>query len=233
MLLSEIFESISYGELANLYAGTAADGEIAEKHYPKILANINLGLVELHKRFPILLKQVNIQLYEHISTYVLDKKYAQSNTSSTVTYKYIMDSSYFPFNNDVIRITRVANEDCCYYPLNTESDPLSLFTPAYNTVQIPYPIKENAIAVEYQAYPARIPLNTTDIENYEVEFPEFLLEPLLTFINYKMFTNVGMDKPEAPNYMQKFELECRRISDLGVFNLDHDLNLKLECRGWV
>jgi len=232
MRLSELFEYIPHGELANLYSSGKDMGILNERHYPKLIANINLALVELHKRFPVLLKQINIQLMEHLSMYVLDSKYALTNTSSTVV-KYIMDSTYYPFKNDVVRILSVLNEDCCEYPLNINTNPLSLFTPTYNTLQVPYPINENTIAVEYQAYPAKIPVSTVDLESVDVEIPEFLLEPLMTYLAYKHYSTVGLEKPETLNYLQKFEADCNRINNLGLFDINPHENLKLEINQWV
>lgn len=233
MLLSELVEYLTYGELSNLYVSGTEEKGIRHKDLPKIISNINLGMIDLHKRFPVLYKQVNIQMHEHISDYVLDSYYAETNTESGAAYKYIKDSVNNPFSNDVIRIINVVNEDDCKYPLNTQNNPYSLFTPSYNIVQVPYPLDENIIAVEYQAYPAKIPTNTTDTENFYIEFPEVMLEALIAFVNYKIYTGTGNDKPEAIGYYQKYEAECLRLASLGIFNSDIYENLRLESNQWV
>lgn len=233
MLLSDIIEYLGYSELYNLHVSKDDDGVIKSVDYPRLISIINMGMIDLHKKFPILYKQVNVQLYEHISTYILDNWYAVQNTTSSATYKYIMDSVSKPFNNDIIKVNRVINEGCCEYPLNDTDNPFSLFTPTYNTIQITYPLKENIIGVEYQAYPEKIPVNTIDTANYYIEFPEYLLEALNAYVAAKYYANLGQDKPEYTQYFQKYELECSRITNLGLVNLDQSQNLRLENNGWV
>jgi hypothetical protein len=233
MLLSEIFEYISHGELANLVFTGKDEGTIRERDYAKIISNINLGLIALHKRFPILYKQVQVQMYGHITQYMLHSDYAISNTASTKPYKYIIDGIYNSFKDDIIKVDRIVNEGCCEYPLNDDTNPLSLFTPSYNVIQVPYPIEESAFSVEYQAYPSKIPTSVTEPETVEVELPEFLLEPLISFINYKMYTRTGLEKPEAVNFLQKYEVECKLIETSGLFNKDNSSNLRLESNQWV
>jgi len=232
MQLSEILEYLMYGELANLAIGSDEEGHIREKDIPKVISNINLAMIDIYKRYPVLVKLINIQMYEHISMYQLHSKYAARNFNSVEPYKYLIDSVFYPFNDDVIKILGVVNEGGTPYPLNVENDELSVFTPAYNIIQVPYPINENKIQVEYQAYPAKIPSDTTDL-TLEVNLPEFLLEPLISYVNYKLLTRVGVDKPESINYLKKYELEMNRINDLGVFNSDSRINLKLELNQWA
>ena len=235
-------EFITYSETGNLFLSGEEEGKIRSKHYPKIISNINMALIELHKRFPVSVKVLTVQQYTHISNYILTRDYAWSNTASTQTYKYIIDSVTSPYNNDLLKIERVHAEECedsCgqndfrEFPLNDENEPWSLFTPSYNILQIPFPIAENAVFVEYRAYPEKIPVNTTDIESVEVNFPEILLEPLLCYMNYKLYTAVGTEKQESGLYMQRYEVECQKIDQLGVYNRDTMLNLKLETREWV
>ncbi len=240
MLLSELIEYITYSETGNLFLSGEEEGKIRSKHYPKVISNINMALIEMHKRFPVLVKDVTIQQYEHITDYKLHDDYAVTNTTSTETYKYIIDSASEPFNNDVLKIERVmpeqVDEDRTIteeYPLNMVDDDLSYFTPSHNILQIPYPVNDNAVFVEYRAYPKKIPVLTSDLTSIDIELPHMLLEPLLNFMNYKLYTGVGMDKPESPNYLQKYERECIKIDQLGVYNRDAALNLKLETREWV
>jgi hypothetical protein len=233
MQLSEILEYLMYGDLANLAIGSDEEGRIREKDLPKVISNINLGLIDLHKRFPILSKAVGIELYEHISDYILDKKYSYTLKNPEVRYHYLMDNHTEPFNNDVIKIERVFTEEYHEFPLNVENDSLSLYTPSYNRIQVPYPIQENVLLVEYRAYPARIEPTIADPSSVYVELPEALLECLVAYVSDKLYSRVGKERPEANLYLQKYELECNRIDSLGVFNTTHRGNLKLEINQWV
>ena len=233
MLLSEMLEYLTHSELSNHFISGDDEEGIRERDYPKIIANINLAMIDMHKKLPILMKQVNIQMFQHIGDYILDKKYSVVNADPSVTYRYISDSVYYPFENDVVRITRVVSEDDVEYPLNVNNNVYSLFTPSYNRIQVPYPLNENIIGVEYQAFPVKIPMTITDTTTYEVDFPEILMEPLISYLNYKMYANVGSDKPEQGIYLAKYEREVKNLLDLGVFNFETNQNLRLENNGWV
>lgn len=236
MKLSDIMEYITYSETGNLFLSGTEEGKIRAKHYPKIISNINMALIELHKRFPILVKAITVQQYEHIANYILTREYAYSNTTSTQPYKYIMDSVTSPFEEDILKIERVHSEECGdfrEYALNLDGDDLSLYTPAYNILQIPFPVSENAVFVEYRAYPKKIPVTTEDLASEDIQFPEMLLEPLLCYMNYKLYTATGAEKPEPQLYLQRYEAECIKIDQLGVYNRDELLNIKLENNRWV
>lgn len=61
--------------------GNTGNG-IRAKDYPKVITQINLGLTDLHSRFPLREGQVTIQMYEHISQYYLRRQFAQTNQDS-------------------------------------------------------------------------------------------------------------------------------------------------------
>ena len=53
MLLSDLFEQLTYGELSQLeYSGVDDEG-FTVNDYKRVIPHINLGLAELHKRFLI------------------------------------------------------------------------------------------------------------------------------------------------------------------------------------
>ena len=71
MLLSEIFEQLTYGELSQINLGGKDDGGIASSDYPAVVAHINMALTELFKRFPLRLKEIQLQTYSTLTTYQL------------------------------------------------------------------------------------------------------------------------------------------------------------------
>ena len=54
MLLSQIIDSVRYGELNNVYT---------DEKLPQIISFINLGLIQIYSKLPIVEKQVTIQEY--------------------------------------------------------------------------------------------------------------------------------------------------------------------------
>ena len=122
MYLNELFDQLTYGELSQLEYGGVDNEGITQEDHKRILPHINLALTELHKRFLIREEEVTIRCYDHIETYVLDSKYAATNTESTEPYKYIHDTVFEPFVDNVLRIEKVFNEDGQELFLN-ETDP--------------------------------------------------------------------------------------------------------------
>jgi len=221
MLLSEIFNHLSDGELSQLALGNGDLQEIEAKNYRKLINYINLGLTELYKRFPIKIKEVVVQQYDHIATYYLHTKYAQTNTASTETYKYIVDYVADPFDGQVFNIEAVFDEDGQEVPLNDEELLYSIFTPQYNAIQVPYPELENALSVSYRSGPTKIDTSTTDIYNTEVDVPEYLLEPLLTYIAYKAYAGANYSNgQEGVNIYSKFLAQCNDVDRFGLTNKD-------------
>ena len=247
MLLSDLFEQLTYGELSQLeYSGVDDEG-FTVNDYKRVIPHINLGLTELHKRFLLREEEVTIRCYDHIETYILDSKYAASNTESTESYKYIHDTSFEPFRDNVLKIEKVFNEDGQEFHLN-ETDPYiiqtetlqqsrkawSVHTPDYRTIQMPYPMVTNQILVEYRANHEKIVLKGLNPETTEIKIPSYLLQSLLLFIAARAYSSLGGESAqEGMLYMQKFEASILQIKTEGLVNTENNTNQKLEVAGWV
>ena len=229
MLLSELFSYITTLDSANTAIGDE-DGRLAGKHYTKTINAINLALIELYTQFPIKQRIVTIQLYAHITEYFLDSKYAQTNTSSTETYKYIADTSGNTFYDDVIAVDLIYNEIGEAFSLNKENEPLSLYTPAYNVIQHPYPKDSNAIFVTYRALPRKI-LSTVDADTYIVDIPMQVLNLFLAFVNHKLLASIDSEKSTLK--LNEYIGLLAKAKTMNLFLADETANQKLEASGWV
>lgn len=230
MQLSEIFDDLSYLDLNQLGIGGDLEGGIQSENFPKVISAINLAANSLYSKFPLRKVQIAIQQYDHITSYILDRKYAFSNDESTETYKYIIDSPYEPFNNDVIYVDKVFNEIGEELPLNDNDFYYSIFTPKYNVVQVPYPDAENALYVEYRATPVKIETDNTDL-TVNVEIPEHLREAMLFYVAHKLYAPI--DPNLSVGYFNKYTEFCNQVDYYGLVNRDMNTNLKLERNGWV
>lgn len=234
MRLSYIFEQLTYGELSQLSLGGSDNIGIQPADYVGILPYINLALTELHKRFDLKLSEVIIQQYDELQLYTLHSDYAESNTESQEPYKYIMDSVYQPFVDDVLKIESVFNEDGEELFLNDPTAVWTINTPSFNVIQIPYPEKENTLLVTYRAnheiiYDSAI----IDPANVEIKIPHTLLEALLLYIAHRKYANLHTDNdPEVNNLLAKFEASCARVKALGLINDDNTTNTKLDENTW-
>lgn len=234
MKLSELFQMLSVGELSLIRTGNDGQG-IRPQDYPKVIAQLNAGLTDLHARFPLLEKEVIIQQYEQITKYYLRSEFAQMNTTSTEKYKYLMDTPTERFLDDVIRVERVFDEcGCCLY-LNNEPSCGSIVTPAFDCIQIVYPIETNALFVTYRANHPKIALTTTDL-NTEVRIPASHEKALTYYIASQLYSNSPNPETAAKGieWSQRFEAECAKIENLDLDNAHiGQTNVKPEMRGWV
>jgi len=247
MLLSDLFDQLAYGELSALEMGGADDEGIIIEQHKRIVPHINLGLTELHKRFLLREEEVTIRCQDHIETYVLTPRYAATNTKSTAPYKYIHDTEFEPFKDNVLKIEKVFNEDGQELYLN-ETEPYiirtelhhttdrawTVNTPSYNTIQIPYPMETNALLVEYRANHPHIAIKGLKPYSTEVDIPAYLLNPLLLFIASRVFSNMGGDSMQVGMaYMARYEASLVEVERLGLLNTMQVVNQKLEVNQWV
>jgi len=237
MYLSEIFEYLTHGELAqmNLGGGGADEIGIDPANYPKIITNINLAMVELHKRFPIKQNEIDLQLYSHITDYRLTSAFAETNTASAEPYKYIQDYQLRePFKDDVILIRHVYDEAGDEFPLNDLNNTLSLYTPEHNILQVPFPDNENTLNVIYRAGPVKINhIGFSEPEKQWVNLTDQFLEPLCSYVAHRIFSslNLGEGNAEANSYYQKFNDACDRIEELGLYVADSNQNTHFDDFG--
>lgn len=230
MLLSEFKEYLAYGELSQLNVG---DLLTDTTHFPRMISSINLGLTELYKRFPIKLSEVNIQLNDAITQYVISSQHAETNMPEDAdpTYYYVKDSIFYPFTDDLVSIEAIFNEYGEEIPLNDENMKYSLFTSGYNVITHPYPSSDNAILVQYRASPTKLSMEADDTAN--IDIPPQFTEALVNYVAYRMFAAINMNSAEAVNYYAKFEAACALINNLGLWHKDSRTNMRLENAGWL
>lgn len=234
MRLSDVFDQLTAGELSQLNMGGIDNIGIQPCDYPKVVPHINLGLAELFKRFSLRRQEVVVQQYDEIQTYYLDSKYAQTNTNSIVYKKYIMDSVYEPFTDNVLKIEKVINEIGEELYKNETDEYWSITTPAYNAIQVPYPEKENQMIITYRAAHDTILLKDLNPLETDVNISPGMLEPLLLYVAARVYANLTSgDGNEGQMFMAKFESSCAKIEQLGLQEKDETKNNKLDENGWI
>ena len=235
MLLSDIFMYLAYGELSQMAIGTNNRGGIDESDYPTLISHINLGLTNLHSRLPLKQSQVIIAQQSDRVLYPLTPIYAINSTSAE-SNKFILDSATEPFINNVLKIEEVYTENNILLPLNDSAKDNSLFTPSFNTLQVPTPEANKVLAVLYRANHAQLPAKRgVDISTIELDIPAVLIELLLTFVVGRVAAagNNQTSIQEAAAYQQKYELQVQQIIQSGALSVDRPSNLRMRSNGWV
>lgn len=188
MQLKQIIDTIKYGELNTV--------SWEEDRVPQVISYINLALTNLYSNFPILEKQVIVQQYPQISIYNLTSEYARTNTESKQYTKYILDTPFEPFTDDILLVTGLCDEYGRPIPLNDDTDPRSYFLPAFNQLQIPNANEEETTFVIYRAAPKYIEPETDDFTQ-DVFLPRPLLEPLCCYVAYRTMIAIGSQEELA------------------------------------
>lgn len=241
MTLLDLLKDLSYGELAQFKLGNLIPGEFESEpdptRYAQFCSAINLGLKEIYKRFFLASREIYIQQHAEISTYYLSKKYAQTNTASPIPIadRYIMDSVDAPFLDDTLKIEEVYDEEGNILPMNDISEALSVYTPTYRSIQIPYPNDENTFAVQYRATHPKIEYTAgMDPADIEIELPNSLHEALLYYVASRFTSSISGDAGQEGNdYYQKFKNSCNQVNELGLEVQGEPGDWRFDQKGWV
>ena len=242
MTLKQIFDLLSQGELSQIHLGGTQG--IDESNWERVLGAVNLGLTELHKRFPLRREQVVLQMQEGQLRYTLDVKHAVSNRENPTVTKYLIDSAANPFIGRVLKIYKVFDASGCELKLNRVGDAFdqahsTVRTPSYNTLILPTMLPVQALTVEYLGnHPLLVKeQGYFNLEDVAVELPDTHLTALLYFVASRLFNPTGLSGNtafhEGNNYEAKFEAECMRLENDGYENAEHEENSRLRRNGWV
>jgi len=183
-----------------------------------VLGFINLGLLELYKRFPLKEAEAIIALRDGKTTYKLD------GTDPDV----VMSDG-----NDLLLIiaayTTDPNGNVVSVQINDEDDLLGINTPSYNTIEVPSTASGALISIIYRVAPTF--LNSTAAT---IPLPPQLLEALLNYVGYRGHGSVsGELNAENQSHYTRFENSCKRAILEGLITSDDLVSKKFKNRGFV
>lgn len=233
MLLSELYNQLSLGELSNLSMGNNGSGEVKPTAKPAIVMHANEALLRLHSKFILKEKNLILGLLDHISTYKLQQAYTVS-AGAEGNSRYILDTVDDPFTGDIVRILEAQDSSGVDLNLNNDSDPLSLYTPQSEIIQVPNPKAGRAISLSYQAYHAE--LVHDDNADPEIEIPELLEGALKAYIGYKIFSNMQTQAAvaRANDLRGLYEFTCNEVIEKDLISESRSaVTNKFHENGWI
>lgn len=234
MIIENLFEKLSYGPYAALHTGAAGSGFIEETARGQVLSHTNDALLILFTKFDLIHKDVMIEMDEITTNYHLDRKFSPHQADSTERRRYILDLPDERFEGDVVKILEVYNTYGFRHPLNDDGNPHSLFTPQKNVLQVPHPIPGQALTVTYQAKHPKL-LNNGDLEQ-EILVPEILVEPLVSYIAYKKYTNMATESStaKAQEHLAMFDRLCNEAIQSDAVQTSYaPTNTRFEKGGYI
>lgn len=202
MTILQIIELAKNGELKQL---------ALKEDNTSILGYLNLGLIELYKRFPLKVEEVVIELHDGQDIYTLPNDCMWI----VAAYGEVPESS--PDRVNVL-------------PVNEEDEPDSINTISWNKIQIPLSVDGAYVSLIYVASPGYV----VDV-NETLDLPVQLVEALLHYIGYRGHcSQTGDSNAENNVHYQRFEASCGRVMQLGMFtNDDFSMKRRVETGGFV
>ena len=210
MTIDFILEQARDGELNQLSQKSKTD---------KVIVNyINLALIALYNRFQLDSEEAIITLVPGVAFYKLDGTDVNVNMPDT----------------DVLNITYAYEENGTPIEINNTTNPYAIFTPTYNTIQVPTVGDDSTrIGVIYNRNATLVPSTslTYDADNmltagldYNIKIPQSLAEPMLHYIGYRAHgSRDGSIQAENNTHLQRFKSSCDEIEALGVISANKDI----------
>lgn len=206
MLISQVIDMARNGELDNLSEDNFTDA--------KILSYINLGMIELYKRFELRSAEAIITMAEGKTLYSLDGSDTDVAVDTTA---------------DIMVIQEAYDESGAWLAINEEEDEYGIMTPSFNQVQIPNPADGQKIGILYVAGPEYI-IDTATV----LKAPVSLLEALLHYIGYRAHGAVnGNIDGENNTHYQRFEASTARVKQLGLVTSDNVSDRAVYQKGFL
>lgn len=198
------------GELKNLVLDTDT-----------ILAALNLGIIELYKRFPLRVEEAIVTLGNK-EYYKMDGTDPDVDMPTDAPYMWIVRAyGEVPMDCDVS-----VNE----LPINDEDNLLSINTVNWCTIQVPASIDNETISLIYVAAPV---LLTAGDLNKTLPIPPQLYEALLHYVGYRAHGALdGNIQAENSTHYQRFEASCQRAKESGMYTTD-SMEMNRDMKGFV
>ena len=178
-----------------------------------VLGFINLGVLELYKRFTLSVEEWIIALED-----------GQSYYTAPEDFMWII-AAYGEVGMDSVQEVNVL-------PVNEEDNPLSINTVGWNKVQVPLSVTGAYVSIIYAATPEVY--SVTDM-NKTVNIPPQMVEALLAYIGWRANSTIDTGiQTEDTVWYNRFESSCSRLEVKGFINAnDMVMTNRLNMRGFV
>mgnify|MGYP001074959446 CR=1 FL=1 len=179
-----------------------------------IVSFINMGMIELYKRFVLKTEEAIISLVEGKTFYDLPEN-----------FMYVLASF-----EEAEELSVIKNKEI---PINDENDPYSIFFPSHKQVQIPVVTDGGFISIIYAAKPT--PITVNDLTQ-ELDLPEVLIECLLHYIGYRGHLGIRGDGQSENNaHFARFERSVIKAKELNVTTAtdSYSMSERLSSRGFI
>ena len=204
MTLQNVIDLAKNGSLKNVAIKNDTEAKVGY---------VNLGLIELYKRFAIDTEEVVITIGsdgDNLNKY--------TKISDTI---YQMPDDFMYLISAYGEIASISQDMATFLPINEEDNPLGINTISWNKVQIPIATTGAHISLIYASAPQYF---TSDDLAETIPLPVQLIEPLVEYLGYQGRSSINAAEQETNIQYQRFETSCLKVRELGIFTTD-DLDM--------
>lgn len=240
---SDILRRLALGELSNLTLVDSknAPDKIKDKYVPAVLMQLNKAMRDVFTKFLLVQKEIVVNTSSTITHYYLRNEFAASNAKSTQDPKYLDDSACDRFEDGLVKILEVYDGMGRQLFLNRMDEPLSVFTPQFDCLQITANHQSETFYVIFQALHQQLTMPYGDGDNAGdddviVAIPPSLEDPLLLLVASKVYgaLNGQANTNRALQYEQKYEMALLDIGIRDTASTSENIpNSKLDRAGFV
>ena len=218
MLLSTLFENLSFGPLRDLAVGGSGSGVIPENQRPQIVVRVNHALSAIYTRFPLKHKTIRIETVSGRSQYPLRREFALTSDSTELN-KFIKDTAADPFLGDVLMVESVANSENEALPFDDPNQETSWFKLSYDTLGVDNAKDEEPFFIRYQANHALLDPKMATL-NTDIDIPRELESALFHHVAGNIFSGMGMEgaMAKAQSHLSMYESECAMFDTNNTFH---------------
>jgi len=236
--LKELFTSLATGEFSNISLQRDRSGQINESEYAKVLSHINLGLIELCKRFNFLEEELILHVDPSVSTYYI-RPDRMALLENITTESYIEKPPDHSGDINIVEIKAIFDEDGYALRINDRHATPCILHSSTDTLRITGLEAPQKLSIVFQSHPPRIDLSDAfDPDNHTIPLPETVIEPLLYYVASRVYKPMGANNSTAnadksAGYQQQYELACQKITTFGLDIENSDCPDTFTERGWV
>ena len=241
MVLQDLFDTLASGEFSGLCLGQSVTGSIKEEAYPKVVAALNRGLVEIYKRFILKKKKVYLVQQSGQTRYYLRADYI-GYSGATGPQAYLLDHPDEIFLNDVIRILEITDAEGSLIDINPVHPCIEqtyFKLSQFDTLDLVTVETDQVFTIEYQATFPKIEITEEfDPTTLQLHYPPFIEEALINYIASILIRGKATKASEGEGYVSntwatKYEQACIRLIETGLTEEVYIPDNRFRMKGFI
>lgn len=245
--IEEVVNLLAEAELSNVMY---TDLESKKLNPTKVLAlvrSINLGLLELHKRFPLKTGTLTLNLQPNLRRYYLRPEYQVGKAPRPGVIQYIAQGTDRLEAGELLKVEKVLNPDGLELDLNISDSYIGVSCPQFDVLEINTFAQAHftehryaTLIVEYRKTAKQLMVFEDSLPEellaQNVDLPYTHLQALVYFVAKRLRSPIGFSQnsaQEAVNYNTLYETECNNLNMLGLYSDQHGSTDRFTRGGWA